>query len=55
MQEYDLEKDHAEIKKQIKHWEKRIDAILANPNVLLDSRVGEELEQMSQEMMEINI
>ena len=58
MQEYNLEKDHASIKKQIKDWEMSIDEIAT---CLRDDDVEDhydclsDLEQISQEMMAINI
>lgn len=50
---YDLKKDHASIKKQIKDWEGRIDHIVAL--LPINSAIANELEDMSHEMSAINI
>lgn len=50
--DYDIAKDHAEIKKQIKDWELRIDALINNPD---DDEALRELEAISHEMMAINM
>ena len=61
--EYDLEKDHEAIKKQIKKWELEIDALVAryrkanqgNQFEPLVIQIGNELEGITEEMMSINI
>jgi len=60
--EYDLKKDHAEIKKEIKGWELKIDEMLKNYGENLNdmymddgNSISAELDQMSQNMMAINI
>lgn len=62
MKEYNLEKDHEAIKKQIKGWENQLDKVVG---WILDARdmddtldtqeIADLLENMSQEMMSINI
>ena len=54
---YDLTEDHAEIKKQIKVWELKIDTIVSS---LQEQKKGHydctsELEAISHEMMAINM
>lgn len=55
MEEYNLAQDHEATKRQIKDWELRIDALLNNDDVMIDSVAGNELAVMSEEMMSINI
>lgn len=62
---YNLKKDHAEIKKQIKGWELEIDEIVnmyfeakRDPDKFAQmdySQVIDKLESISQDMMAINI
>lgn len=52
MTEYNLEKDHKELKKLIKSWELRIDKLIENPD---DQEALNDLENISDEMMSINI
>jgi len=60
---YDLQTDHAEIKKQIKEWELKIDSIRGallvyeahEEEYCSLSDLGEELEEISHEMMTINL
>ena len=57
---YNLKKDHAEIKKQIKGWELTLDDVLKKYNdgdcdPITISNFMRDIEQMSQEMMSINI
>jgi hypothetical protein len=49
---YSFKQDHAELKKQIKDWETRIDALIDNPD---DQEALNELENISHEMMTVNI
>ncbi len=64
--EYNLEEDHAEIKKQIKEWEKQTDRAVSillevaknggfNNDMVSPMALADELEAMSHEMMSINI
>lgn len=56
MPEYSLEQDHANIKKQIKEWEIKIDRIIREyPTPELPEEVAYTLENLSHEMMAINI
>lgn len=55
MLEYKLSEDHANLKRQIKDWELRIDRLLSDDSVAIDSRSGDELVNISEEMMAVNI
>lgn len=59
MRKYSLKKDHAEIKKQIKEWERRVDEIVKDlPRATTKKKRDElinELENISHEMMAVNI
>jgi hypothetical protein len=56
--EYDIVKDHEDIKEQIKDWEKRVDSLiimlLGSDDVSKEDLINE-LENLSQEMCAINI
>lgn len=59
---YDIKKDHASIKQQIKEWELKIDNIIEKLDVVFnDSTLGDipilqqELESISDDMCAINI
>ena len=55
-QDYDIAKDHQEIKQQIKSWERKLDEIVSKQDEFkLAYDVIDELTQISQEMMSINV
>jgi len=52
---YDIVRDHADIKEQIKEWEQTIDSLLSRNDIHIDGEAGAILEAMSGEMMSINL
>ena len=46
-----IEHDHVQLKEQIKDWERRIDALINNPD---DQEALAELENISHEMYTVN-
>jgi len=53
---YSLEEDHKAIKKQIKRWERKVDMLIKKIGGATGmQRIVNELDEISQEMMAINI